>query len=246
MLGTSSTYHQTNFLRPESNRLDRIPLVEWPLAVPQRKVRDSRTSLSDEAEGLLRVSQCAPQITNQLCCSCISDSHERRAVATETCHRIEHHVECGKAKRFLSPKQGLFHRISQPARSTAQRDAHMQHPGRTRNDAAGRCKFAAQPQLSFNDFPKLLRIRIQGEETRNECGNAGNSDLARLQRIGKEIAHCSHMFLRRIPILLQFVAVVEAPLAINAPAGLGKRPSRVSPESIATSASCPWYSTDHA
>jgi len=54
------------------------------------------------------------------------------------------------------------------------------------------------------------------------------------------------MFLRRIPILLQFVAVVEAPLAINAPAGLGKRPWRVSPESIATSASCPWYSTDHA
>ena len=246
MLGTSSTYHQTNFLRPESNRLDRIPLVEWPLAVPQRKVRDSRTSLSDEAGGLLRVSQCAPQITNQLCCSCISDSHERRAVATETCHRIEHHVECGKAKRFLRSKQGFFHRITQPARSTAQRDAHMQHPGWTRSDAAGGCELAAQPQLSFNDFRKLFCTRIQGEEARSECGNAGNSDLTRLQRVGKEIAHCSRMFLRMIPILSQFVAVVEAPLAINAPAGLGKRPSRVSPESIATSASCPWYSTDHA
>jgi len=230
VLGTSGTYHQANFLRLESDRLDRMPLAERPLAVPQRKVRDSRTSLANEAEGSLRISQCAPQTMNQFCCSCISDSHECRAVATETCHRIEHHVERGKAKRFLRPKQGFLHRIPQTARRTAQRDAHMQHPGRTRSDAAGRCRLAAQPQLSFNDFRKFFRIRIQGEEARNECGNAGNADLAWLQRIGKEIVHCAHMFFRLIPILSQFVAVVEAPLVHQRARTFGRRPWRFRPD----------------
>lgn len=197
MLGISGiAYDQANFLGPEPERLDRMPLFERPLAVPQRKVRDTPTSLADETEGTLRVSQCAPQIMNQLRCFRISDSHERRTVAPETCHRIEHHVERGKAKRFLRSKQGFFHRIPQPVRSAAQRDAHMQHPGRAWNDTAGRRKFAAQPQLSLGDFRKLFRIRIQGEEARNECWKAGHSDLARLQCVGKEIAHFSHMFLR--------------------------------------------------
>jgi len=206
----SGADHQPNFRRPEPDGLDRIPPIERPLAVPQRKVRNSRTSLADEAEGSLRVSQRAPQIMNQRHRFRIRDGHEGRTVAAETGHRIEHHVERGKAKRFLRSTQGRLHRITQPTRSTAQRDAHMQHPGRTRNDAAGRRKLATQPQLSFDNSRKLLRIRIQSEETRNECGEAGNADFARLQRIGKEIAHFPHMFLRMIPIPPWFVAVNPA------------------------------------
>jgi hypothetical protein len=65
----------------------------------------------------------------------------------------------------------------------------MQHAGGTRSDAVGWCNLAAQLQLSLNDFRKLSGIRIQGKEARNECGKAGDSDFARLQRIGKEIIH---------------------------------------------------------
>lgn len=77
------------------------------------------------------------------------------------------------------------------------------HPCGAQNDAARRRKLAAQPKLSFNNFRKLFRIRIQGEEARNECVIA---DLVRLQHIGKDVAHFSHMFLRMIPTLSRFVA----------------------------------------
>lgn len=168
-----------------------MPSIERPLAVSQREVRDSRASLAHQAEGLLCASQCAAQIVDPIRRVRVRNSHKRGAVATERCRSIEHDIESRKVKRLLRPMQRLLHRVPQTARSTAQCDGHVQHPGGARGDAAGWRSLPAQLQLPFDEFRKLSRIRIQREEAWHVCGKAGETDLAPLQRIGKEIVHVS-------------------------------------------------------